>query len=476
MNLAQLRALRKAKAAEARAMHSKLATPGAETRDFTPDEQSAFDALVAKVTELDQRIAALESVEDVEEEDEGEPRDDDMDEKKDRTLPVSRQTRGRVGDPIERRGTGLPDLDGKHPYMLLRAIRHLAGMGKLDGIEAEVHQELAKRSAQFGNRAPQGVLVPHCLSTHHRHLPANLEARGRNRGRGMERRDLTTTTGTGSIANILGTDLIELLRNRMKTYEMGARVLSDMTGGTFSLPKQTGASTAYWVTEGNAPTNSNQQIGQVTFTPKTVGAVTDVSRKFMLQTSLDAEAFTRDDLMKQLAIEMDRAALNGSGTSPEPQGIIGNTNVPTIAIGANGGVPTWSMLVALETQVSKANADVDTMGIIASVDARGRLKATLKDTNTFGIYLWQDNEVNGYKAVATNQIPSTFTKGSGTGLTGMVFGNWDSLVYGLWGALDIIEDPYTKSSSGGLRIVALQDLDIQLRYPGSFAKIVDITP
>lgn len=437
MKAFELRQKRAGLAAEARAIVNKC---HAETRDMSAEEKTAFDDLMAKVTKMAAEIQQLESLEEVE-------------------TDVN-SARGRQGGEL--RSDPLPDMDGKHKYSLMKVIRSIAKLGALDGLEAEMNQELARRC---GHQA-KGVFIPPSLATH------------RGMAGGAETRDLTTATGTGGIANILGTDLIQLLRNKMLTRKLGARVLSDMTGGTFSLPKQTGAATTYWITEGNAPATSNQSIGQVTFTPRTVGAITDLSRRFMLQTGLDAEAFVRDDLTQQLAIEMDRAGINGqaSGNTAEPLGILQNSNVPTVALGVNGAAPTWAAMVNMETQVGLANADLGKLAYLWSVAARGRLKQTLKDTNTYGIYLWQDNEVNGYTAEATNQIPATMTKGTGTGLTGGIFGNWDSMVYAMWGPLDILEDPYTKSSSGGLRLVALQDLDIQLRYAASFAKLMDMTP
>jgi HK97 family phage major capsid protein len=43
----------------------------------------------------------------------------------------------------------------------------------------------------------------------------------------------------------------------------------------------TGAGTAYWVAENNAPTESDQTTDQVLMSPKTVAGWTDISRRLL---------------------------------------------------------------------------------------------------------------------------------------------------------------------------------------------------
>ena len=70
-------------------------------------------------------------------------------------------------------------------------------------------------------------------------------------------------------------------------------------------------------------------------------------------------------------------------------------------------------------------------------------------------------------------MPSNLTKGTGSNLSAVLFGNWADLVIGQWGTLDLMVDPYSNSTSGTVRVVALQDVDIALRQAASFAAIKD---
>lgn len=290
-------------------------------------------------------------------------------------------------------------------------------------------------------------------------------------------RDLTvgTTTAGGHTVgtDVMGSDFISLLRNNMVTASLGARMMSGLVGNV-AIPRQTGGATAYWVAESGAPTESSQAFDQVALSPKTVGAFTDISRKLLLQSSLDVEALVRSDLATVLALAIDAAAINGSGSSNQPKGILNQTGIGSVAGGTNGAAPTWANMVDLESAISSANADVGALSYLTNAKVRGKLKQTVKAANT-AAFVWENgNLVNGYNAAVSNQVPSTLTKGTASGVcSAIIFGNWNDLLMGMWGTLDLTVDPYSNSTSGTLRIVALQDVDVAVRHPESFAAMVD---
>jgi HK97 family phage major capsid protein len=339
-------------------------------------------------------------------------------------------------------------------YSLLRAI-DLCLQGKpVDGYEGEVSQEIAKRAGS----TPRGFYVPMSLPM----------------GRG-ERRDLDTTSGAGAVQQShLNGRFIDVLRNRSVLLSLGATLLDGLTGDV-AIPKQTAGGNAYWIAEAGAPTESSPTIGQVLLQPKTVGAYVDVTRKLIKQTSLDIEMMVRRDLTQVLGIELDRVGSNGSGVGAEPEGILQNDSITTVAIGDDGGDPTWAKVVELESVVATANADVRSMAYLTSNYGRGKLKSTEKGSSGYPYHLWSENNtVNGHRAVSTSQIPSDLTKGEGEDLTALIFGDFSSLVFGTWGGIDVNFDPMTFSNTGAVRIVALMDTCVKFRRVESFAKIVDM--
>ena len=85
------------------------------------------------------------------------------------------------------------------------------------------------------------------------------------------------------------------------------------------------------------------------------------------------------------------------------------------------------------------------------------------------------SELFGYRVIATSLAPSNLTKGSGSNLSAMIFGNFADLVIGEWGGgLDILFDPYTGSSTGAVRVTVFADVDVAVRHAESFAAIQDL--
>lgn len=341
-------------------------------------------------------------------------------------------------------------------FSFVRAINALANPGDRRAQEAaKFEREASDAFATKMGRAAQGFYVP-------------VE---------VQKRDLlvgTPTAGGNTVATqLLATNFIDLLRNKMAMTGLGAQFLTGLVG-PIAIPRQTSGATAYWVAENGAPTESQQAFDQVTMTPRTLGAFTDISRKLLLQSSIAVEGFVRNDITTVIALAIDLAAINGSGASNQPTGILNTAGIGSVAGGTNGLAPTWAHIIALETAVAVANANIGNMGYLTNAQVRGKLLATEKATNT-GAFVWADNNtLRGYKTEVSQQVPSNLTKGSASGIcSAILFGNWADLIIGQWGSLDLMVDPYTGSTAGTVRVVALQDVDVAVRHAESFAAMKD---
>jgi len=237
----------------------------------------------------------------------------------------------------------------------------------------------------------------------------------------------------------------------------GARMLGGLSGDV-KIPKKTAAAAASWIaTEGGDASESEMTVGNVSLTPKTLGAFTDVTRQLLIQSSLDVESLIRDDLTKAMAIAIDKAGLEGTGSSGQPTGILNTTGVNTVTNFAAAN-PTFAEVVSLETAVAEDNALNGNLSYILPASMNGALKTTAKDAGS-GQFVSQGGQINGYNAIVSNQA----TAGN------LYFGNFDDLLIGMFGGLDIVVDPYTASKSGTVRVVALQSVDCAVRHAVSFA-------
>lgn len=351
------------------------------------------------------------------------------------------------------------------PYNLMNAIlsqipsEQRNGVQVDGGFEREVSQEIARRS----HRDPRGIFVP-------------LSAPGR--------RDLAQSGSGGNLVatNLLAQDFIELLRNRTRVLQLGATVLDGLVGNV-AIPSETAGATASWTAENSSLTESDQTFGQLTLSPHMLGAFTKVSRRMILQATPAVQQVVERDLALQLAVAIDAAAIAGTGSSNQPTGILNTSNIGSVAIGTNGGAPTYDNIVALYQAVAEANADRGALGFLTNAAVKSTLLTTPKIGTTFPEFVWESPDANdaraldgqmiGYRAAVSNNVPSNLTKGTGTDLSAIIFGNWNDLIVANWGGLDILVDPFTYSASGEIGIVAWQALDIGVRHAASFAAIVD---
>ena len=330
---------------------------------------------------------------------------------------------------------GLSEKETKQ-FSFVRALNYLANPGDASARRAaEFEIEVGEAAAKKYERSSNGIVVPNEVL----------------------RRDLvagTATAGGNLVADeLLSGSFIDLLRNRLALAQAGVTMLTGLQGN-ISIPRQSSASTAYWVGENAAPTESQQAIDQVNMTPKTVGAFVDYSRRLLLQSSIDVEGMVRNDLSRVIALELDRAAIYGTGSSNQPLGLTNVTGIGSQTITTYG---TFAEYIGMETDVAAANADAGSLRYIVNASARGALKSTEKATGT-AQFVYENDEINGYPVIVSNQLQNNDA----------LFGDFSMMIMGMWSGLDLTVDPYAGATAGTVRIIALQDVDVAVKQPGAF--------
>ena len=167
----------------------------------------------------------------------------------------------------------------------------------------------------------------------------------------------------------------------------------------------------------------------------------------------------RDDLMRLIATEIDRTVLHGTGIAPEPLGIDGETGIGAVTFGA---AATFAKILEFESDVATANADFGTMSWVTTPAVRAAWKAISKDAGS-GQFLWSDDNVNGYRALVSNQVASNV----------VFFGNFASAMVGSWGGQTITLDNVSLAASGQFALTISGFYDVAVRYGESFSVSTD---
>lgn len=351
------------------------------------------------------------------------------------------------------------DENERNSYSLVKAIQNCLIRGKEfpdpGTIEGDAHVRMSKLNLGF---SPSGFLVPH-------DAPISTLSLSRSDRRRLQR-DLTVTNfnqGGATVATNVVQPIIEILRNKMVTQELGVRVLSGLQGNV-TIPRQTAAATAASVPETGLLVTSTQQLDQIALTPKRIGATNNYSKQLLIQSSIDVENFVRDDLLKVIALSWDRVILNGQGANSEALGII---NTPGVQAVAFGGAATYAKMVSFETQISLLNAPAENRGYLTSSAVKGALKTTAKlltgATTVTAVAIWEGDMVNGYPAFDTQQVPNNL----------VIFGSWSEVIQALWGGYDVVLDPYSLSKQAEVVVTINTWGDVAIRHPQSFCVSVD---
>lgn len=332
-------------------------------------------------------------------------------------------------------------------YSVVKLLRGIADPKQLD--EAGLELDISKTMQRALGRKSQGVIMPFEAL----HGPAERAV---------------TISGTGG--NLKPTEhlagrFIDVLRNKSYVMSLNPTVLQGLSGDV-DIPKKMSGASAFWIggDDADSITTSDQALGQVEMAPNTVGGATTFSHKMIIQSSPDVETMVRRDLADMIAVEIDAKAINGSGSSNQPRGILNTTGINAHTY-ANGGSPDFDHVVQLETLICDDNAEGPQMAYLTTPLLRGQFKTTPRQTSGVeGNFVWQNGAMNDYPAWATKNVPA------GT----VILGNWAELIVGFWGGLEIMADPYGANFlKGSVTVRVLADVDINVRHAEAFAALTE---
>jgi HK97 family phage major capsid protein len=375
----------------------------------------------------------------------------------------SRITRQATIDDLDRRASANPlggsgDATWDRQCAEFSITRAIAAQCQIPGVDAGREREVSAELARRSGRSFEGIPIPVRALSH------NGEMRSAMGRRQVEQRVISSTTpaagpGGALIPLVLDpTQYIDVLRPAMVVRSLGARVLSDLRAN-LDLPRLTGATSYGWFAENSAIPTSDETFDRVSLRPRHAGAILEVSRNMLQQSTPDIEAIIRDDLAQVLARAVDSAALVGpTGSAIQPQGIIYTPGVTNVTAAA----PSYDLMVDITTAPAELNALMGSLGWAASMNVRGAL-LKVKDAynRPYGLDVMGQGYPFGFTNLATdaaNAYP-------------LVFGNFNDLILAFWSEIDLLVNPYGDAafSKGNVQLRGAMTLDIALRHPESFA-------
>lgn len=326
---------------------------------------------------------------------------------------------------------------------LVETLRYGAGMAVAD--RAKVEREQAMLAERAGGPA-KGVYIA-------------TEA--------MENRAAITTGTAATVApDNFRPDLFTsaLTANAIVT-RLGATTLSGLTGDVV-IPRETGSPNVGWVNEDQALPSDGASFDSLTLTPHHVGVITELSRQLLQQSSPQVEQLVRTMMTRNIALEIDRAAIAGSGAGAEPRGLLFDPNIAAVPFDTDLFTTTADMIAAADlANVGDGRAFLSTNGVRA-------IAMKLRDADEHPIAI--SETFHGETAYFTNQAPNNL--GTESDEHGLVYGDWNDFLIGIWSQLDVLVNPFAESaySKGNILIRAMATVDFGVRRPASFTKATGV--
>lgn len=263
----------------------------------------------------------------------------------------------------------------------------------------------------------------------------------------IEARDIQATVATNG-KEVVAEDklnILEPLRANLVMVQAGANYMTGLVGNV-SIPVYNGSNVG-WAGEIEAATNGAGTFTEVMLEPKRITAYIDVSKQFLLQDSVSAEAMLRADIVRAISNKLEATILGDAAANAKQPGGLFN--------GASALADTsYASMVDMIQTLEEANVSGD-IKYIVSPSIKASLKTTSKDAGS-GRFVMEGNEVDGVPVLCTSACK------------GVVVGNFADYVIGQWGSIDLTVDPYSQATNGKVRLVVNAYFDAKPRRAEAF--------
>lgn len=292
-----------------------------------------------------------------------------------------------------------------------------------------------------------------------------------------ERRAMAEGTLAGGgylVPTPLSAQVIDRARNLAQVMKAGA-VTVPMDSETLTVARVVEDPTVAWKVE-NAPiTASDMTFEPVKFQAKTLVGMAKLSVE-LFEDAANIDQVVENALSQAIALELDRAALRGSGVDPEPRGVRNVSGVQFIDLGDNGGQIDFGKFSEAVQKIQEANGpDASSLAAIYAPRTAGTLDRL---TDSTGQPLQPPASFANLRKLVTNQVPVNLTKGTAANASEAYVGDFKQLWIGMRKNLTIEVSRQAGDAFGNLQvwIRIYARYDVQLAQPKHFVVIDGIIP
>jgi len=250
--------------------------------------------------------------------------------------------------------------------------------------------------------------------------------------------------------DVVATDLMDVvtpLKAKNVLLQAGARFVPGLVGD-LQYPVMSSANVS-WEGETAKAKDANITFSNVKLSPKRLSVVVPISKQFIVQDSVGAEAAIREEIFNAINSKLEATVLGAEqGSTTQPAGLFytaSGTAVPTVS--------DFSKLTDFEAGLEDANVVGDMMYLV-SPKAKAALRNMVKGAKSTAL-VFENGEVDGTPALCTSNLKDKF----------VAYGDFSNLVLAQWGNLDITVDNVTLAAEGQIRLVVNAYFDAKVLRP-----------
>ena len=310
-------------------------------------------------------------------------------------------------------------------FRLIKAINDIANNRSLDNVASAVinkgTEEMRKSGLSYGGQIQ---------------LPTE------------ELRSAITVESEGE--DIVATDLysiIEPLRAKNVLVNAGAKFLTNLVGDV-QVPVM-GASNVTWEGEVADAKDGAGAFSSVKLQPKRLTAYIDISKQFLVQDSLSAEALIRQDLINAINSKLESTILGSETGANQPSGMFNGITATSVT--------DFAGVCNLEAAIEDANV-IGECKYVMSNKAKAAFRNMAKSAKSTQLVM-EGGMIDGTQVLNTSNVEGK----------NFIYGDFSNLAIGQWGAIDLTVDPYTKAAQGQVRLVINAYFDAKVLRPEAFA-------
>lgn len=310
-------------------------------------------------------------------------------------------------------------------FRLIKAINDIANNRSLDNVANAVinkgTEEMRKSGLSYGGQIQ---------------LPAE------------EMRATITVESEGE--DVVATNLysiIEPLRAKNVLIQAGAKFLTNLVGDV-QVPIM-GASNVTWEGEVADAKDGAGAFSNVKLQPKRLTAYIDISKQFLAQDSLSAEALIRQDLINAINSKLEATILSAESGANQPSGLFNGITATSVS--------DFAGVCDLEAAIEDANV-IGECKYVMSNKAKAGFRNMAKSAKSTQLVM-EGGMIDGTPVLNTSNVEGK----------NFIYGDFSNLAIGQWGGIDLTVDPYTKAASGQVRLVVNAYFDAKILRPEAFA-------